>query len=506
DAGTKVDYGGDTQAESGLGGPASEDKFKTGEVVEDPLKIGGTFYLRYLGNAVEREQFKNVAFSSPNLLDIYLDARPNDRVRGFARFRMQYDPTYNPAATNNSSQLASVLSLSLANPGTSETSGTNTASTTVVTPPPHANPLFALDQLWLNFDILHTVFVTAGKQHVRWTVSRFWQPEDFLSPQQRDPLAVFDQRTGASLIKLHLPLEKLGWNFYALTLLDNIGPSNVFGKLGEAFRGEFVFGNTEIGLSSVFQGGTVPRYGMDISSALGPVDVYAEAALRPRADRGVVQFKPGAESKPFEFTLVKLINNGFSGTAQSFAEVIPYETVKPNHPVVQATGGFTWQIPYRDNDTLILGGEYFFNQLGYDDANLFAGALFTNSYVPFYAARHYAGAYVALVGPWSLDKGTISLSTLGNLSDRTFISRVDFLYQALTYLQLEAFADGHFGGNGEFQFGVDLPPQRQLPNDTTLDLLNLQASQRQQIVDLRDKGLFIGASTFDFGIGARISL
>lgn len=491
----------DARGDEVLSGPASQDKFATGESVDDPLKIGGQFYLRYFGNAVQNTQFKNIALSSPNLLDLYLDGRPADRVRAFARFRMRYDPTYDPAATNSFQQLGSALGASSSSSSStqSQDTGTGTVSTTTTA---RANPDFLLDQLWLNFDILRTLYVTAGRQHIRWTVSRFWQPTDFLSPALRDPLAVFDQRLGANALKLHFPIESLGWNFYAVTLLDNLGPANRLGELGQAFRGEFVVGPAEIGATAVFQTGRGPRYGLDVSSAIGPVDVYGEVSLRPNADRKMVRFKEGERSQQFESVIARQL--GTFGAAPT-----PYETFTPDGPIVQATGGATYQIAYSDTDTVLLGAEYFYNQYGYTERNLFPAAFATGTYVPFYAGQQYAGAFVVLLGPGALDNGTFIFSTLGNLSDQSYISRIDFSYRALSFLQLEAFAAYHYGQVGEFNYGFNLPPQRSLnlpPAPTNGDPDLLTPAQRRQLEDVRDRGILVPAPMFDFGVGARISL
>ncbi len=494
-----------------LSAPPAKDRFATGEMRDNALDVGGQFYFRYFANAAENAQFKNVAFSSPNLLDLYLDGRPSDRIRGFARFRMRYDPTFDPAAPTQFSRFGSLLGgpgntgsgggTGGTGSGQSQDSGTGTPT---VQQTARANPDFLLDQLWLNFDVARTVFVTAGRQHIRWTVSRFWQPTDFLSPQLRDPLAVFDQRLGANAVKLHVPIEKLGWNFYAVSLLDNFGPANTFGELGQAFRGEFVFGPAELSLTTVFQRGRGPRYGADISAGVGPFDLYAEAALHPRANRRNVRFTEETSPSPFEDVLENQIERGLRGLPNPPA----YESFLLDGPVVQTTVGATWTVAYSDTDTVTFGAEYFHNPYGYDDERLFAAALTTNTYVPFYAGRHYAGLFAVLFGPGRMDNGTFIFSTLGNLSDRSFISRLDFSYRALSFLQLEAFAAYHYGRAGEFNFGVNLPADRlnipPRPGDGQFDPAT--PDQRAQIEALRRDGVVLPRPTFDIGIGARISL
>ncbi len=66
---------------------------------EDPLKIGGQLYLRAQTTGARGQAPGTWSFSSPSLLDAYLDARPNDRVRGFVQGRMVFDPTLPASAS-----------------------------------------------------------------------------------------------------------------------------------------------------------------------------------------------------------------------------------------------------------------------------------------------------------------------------------------------------------------------------------------------------------------------
>ena len=183
------------------------------------------------------------ALSAPSLLDVFLDARPNDRVRGFVLGRMFFDPTLRPGGAPPATVQA----------GVSQSTGGSMGSADL-------NSLFArrrragrtalLDQMWLRFDVARTVFVTAGKQHVRWGTGRFWSPTDFLHVRRRDPLAVFDARTGTTMVKLHMPWEAQGWNFYAYGLLEDAGAHPHRRTDRGAGRAEIVFGTTEVGLGA----------------------------------------------------------------------------------------------------------------------------------------------------------------------------------------------------------------------------------------------------------------
>ena len=67
---------------------------------DNPLQIGGQIYLRTQTTAFQGSHppppSSQWALSAPSLLDVYLDARPNPRVRAFVLGRMSFDPTRAP--------------------------------------------------------------------------------------------------------------------------------------------------------------------------------------------------------------------------------------------------------------------------------------------------------------------------------------------------------------------------------------------------------------------------
>ncbi|HZI03539.1 MAG TPA: hypothetical protein VEZ71_05925, partial [Archangium sp.] len=297
-----------------LDGPATTNAFDTEEAVEDPLKIGGRFYLRALSQGNEGVSFGNTSFSAPMLVDGYFDARPTDRLRGFVLGRLTLDPTRREGSGAGSGSLLP--------------SGTASSAA--------AAPRVLLDQAWLRFDLGRTLFITAGKQHVKWGTSRFWNPTDFLSPQRRDPLALFDARTGATMLKVHVPWEAKGWNFYAIGLLDNAGPAGTLGQVGGAARAEVVLGPAELGIDAVLQRGRKPRFGLDFSSALGPLDVYGEFALSKGSD--VPHFR-----LPEGVSLTDLLGQlqGGNGGMPPDLGALPIERYFPDSYMPQASGGAT---------------------------------------------------------------------------------------------------------------------------------------------------------------------
>jgi len=344
--------------------------------------------------------------SSPNLVDIYLDARPNDHLRTYMRGRLSFDPTTEDGGT--------------------DAFGRDLSSTDIL-----------LEQLWLKFDIDRQVFATIGRQPIKWGSSRFWNPSDFINQSIRDPLAVFDQRVGPSVVKLHYPVESLGWNFYALATLDE---ADTYEKMGGALRGEFLFGNTEIAISSLIAKSEPTRLAIDISTALWDFDVRLEAA----AQKGI--------KTPFWRDL---------GGSDPFTSIESYS--REEDWIYQVVAGADFTIQYSDEDSLSLGIEYFYNDAGYEDASLYGWLALQGQFQPFYLGKQYAAAYLLLMNPGDWNDTQFILSALGNLSDKSYLTRLDYRVLALTYLSVNLFASYHFGQRGEFKYGFSVPAIAGIP-------------------------------------------
>jgi hypothetical protein len=394
---------------------------------EDWLKVGGLAYLRALTTWGRGQAPADWAFYDPLLLDVYLDARPNDRVRAFALGRL----IQTPSAGGSSAGLAGVVAPRLV-------SALNQAT---------------LDQLWINFDVARTVFVTAGRQHVKWGTGRFWNPTDYLHPVRRDPLSQFDARSGATMVKAHLPWEKRGWNFYGIALLEDLSGGlqpdgtvttvSTLGQVGWGGRAEVVLGNLELAVDGLAQQGHQPRFGVDGSFPLGELDLRFEVALRQGRDLPRWEEVPGATG-PDVFDRYRV---------KEFQGLTPAAVV-----------GAEWTWKYSDQDTLTLGAEYAYDASGYGSADIYPYLLAfpvlpstpdqRPAFTPFYLARQYLGLYAVLPAPGSWNDTTFTLSALASLTDGSGVIRLDHSVMVNTYLRIETFAAGHVGHQwGEFRFG-----------------------------------------------------
>jgi hypothetical protein len=369
---------------------------------ENPLAIGGQLYLREAATGSRHQAPAAWSLTTPILADVYGDARPNDRLRGMIRARMTYDASVNPTATS------------------------------FLNPVPSGGPTMALDQAWVNFDMGHTLFVTAGRQHVKWGSARFWNPNDLLHTARRDALAQFDARTGETMVKVHVPWERTGWNVYAIELLESLEHADRVGAVGGAGRAEFVAGTAELGLDALAQKGFRPRAGADLSAGIGDFDVYAEGVLQRGTDRPV--WKEVANPVPAAGLLL--------------------QASTPDALVGAVAGGLTWAVNVTDKEALTLGAEYFYRGAGYTRKAIYPWLVLQGQFTPFYLGRDYAAAYAFMGVPGTNGNQTVTVSNLANLSDHTAVARLDWTATIVTHLRLEMYVAGHYGApGGEFRFG-----------------------------------------------------
>lgn len=436
------------------------------EEESERTQIGGFLYLRMDYGTYEDGEPGKYPTSSPALFDVYLDSRPTDRLRAYARGRIVQQLT---STTTHFDFL--------------DSQSTNTQA--------------SLDQLWLKFDVARALYLTVGKQPIRWGSGRFWNPTDFMQAQIRNPLAVFDARQGVSLVKVHVPIEHLGWNLYGIVNLQDLQtPSDVAGAL----RAEFLWDTTEVSLSAAARNKGLRQVGIDFSSALFDFDIRGELALSNRVQTAFFDGSLNETTRDlYRDALLGTVTEESVLQAIAMGElVLPQIRGRKNDWIVQAVFGAELALKYSDEDSLILGIEYFYNDAGYDDASIYpwlmgiaSGAATeeglhalgydtqrlqhfdTNSaFKPLYLGRHYLAASVVAMAPGSWNHSTIVLSGLVNLSDLSAMARLDYRQRVLTRMDLGAYLAVHTGEIGEFrmEWPVDNPDGSQVFSPQFLDI------------------------------------
>lgn len=367
---------------------------------DERLTVGGQLWLRLDATVPEAlDDPGDLDWSSPSFLDLFVDARPNDRVRAFVNGRVVHDWT--------------VLA------GETDAYGNERVATSV-----------ALDQLWLKGDAWRKVYFTVGKQRVKWGSGRFWNPTDFLHAQRLDPLAVFDQRTGVALVRAHMPVGAA--NLYAVANLD--GASTV-GQVGGAARAEVVFGTTELSATAAVRKDQPLRLGADLSTGFWLLDLRIEAAVLHGVD------------DPF-----------YEGTLDLSTFTLPTEVDRSDDWIPQVVAGLEGSFKLGDEDSLTLGVEGFFNDAGTDQVELYPWLLINDAYSPFYVGRWYLAGYLYLPAPGRWDETSFTASWIANLSDSSHVARLDASVTALTWLSLNAYVAPHFGQVGELRYRLQMDP------------------------------------------------
>jgi hypothetical protein len=388
---------------------------------DDKLAIGGLVFSRLNYSMLDKGDLEEFPLTAPNLVDLYLDARLSENVRFYTQGRLSFDPT-----------------------------ATSKVST-------------KLDQLWLKFDLQRLVYLTLGKQRIKWGTGRFWNPTDFLNQETLDPLSVttFDERLGVSLLKIHVPAEALGANFYALATIDDASkPEDV----GGALRAELMLGTSEVSASFAARRNNPWRFGADFNGAVGPIDLKIEAGLQHGLKttfyRGTYNTSPLSLA---EFDLSGLAPEDIPQALQDqfpsvLAARLPDAFSREDEWIPQVVVGAEYGFNYTEDDAIYVGAEYFFNDAGYADSSLYPVLTQTGQLRPFYTGRHYGAVYVALPQPGDWNDSTFTASGLGNLSDRSFIARLDYSMRLLTFLTFNTFVQGHMGESGEFNFSYSQGP------------------------------------------------
>ncbi|HZI04487.1 MAG TPA: hypothetical protein VEZ71_10715, partial [Archangium sp.] len=355
---------------------------------ENFLTLGGLFYQRIdvLGSRLGATT--SARPSLPALVNLYMDAKPSDSLRGFVVGRLVYDPL-------------------------------NAAG---------AGPQAVLDQLWFRFDIASRVFITAGRQQSKWGSSLIWNPTDFLQAPNQQPLEGIDLRLGVDMLKVNIPWEAMASNLTLLVTADLNGPGEDKLRYGAAGRADIALGNFgELGLIASFLQNRRPRYGLDWSMGLGPLDLNAELSLVRDSDVRLWQRNDG----------------GFSER-------------KLDGPALLASAGVATQFRLADVFRVCVRVEGFYNPLGYTELAFLTWLQSTGDYRPLFFGRYYGMGQVS-ISRRSMYAPTLSFTGLANISDRSVSGRVDFSMAPTTAVRVFAFVEAPFGERGgEFRFQPDL--------------------------------------------------
>lgn len=225
---------------------------------EENTQIGGTLSTEadyYLQNGSALDQ--NIV-SNPNILFLYLDTKLENDNRVFARIRTFYDPTGVSSGNSTASSYTNPYGFGQQNSD---------------------NLSVQLQELRISANLNHQIFLTIGRQKVKYGAAKFFNPTDFLNSTPYDFFLPSDERTGVDMLMAQIPSGTA--NLYLTGLPGNPTNGN---PAGGYFRGEAAYDSLgflesgEISLSGYLPKGQSGRAGFDISQGIGDLDAYFEGA------------------------------------------------------------------------------------------------------------------------------------------------------------------------------------------------------------------------------------
>lgn len=360
-----------------------------------PLVLGGRLEIDATINKQQSQSIGDAGLVRSGTAELYLDGRPAEGLRGFVKGAIKL-----PSATDPSRSSSGNVSLSLY-------------------------------EMWVKWGGTSSLYNTFGRQKLKWGAASFWNPTDFLAVETKDPLATFDVRPGADLLKIHMPLEKQGHNLYAVIDFNDAKSAN---SLRAAARAEFNFGFDDITgelTTTVAAGKDQPvQFGLDLNTGLGPIDLIAEAAFTRKS----------------RATFYQLGSDEFGNRVFKTKD-------RSNDTIAQVVGGIRYDLKYSDSDSANLSFEYFWNDAGYSDVALEAYSFIQGQSRQLYLAHRYLAGSVFLAQPGSLNDSNIILTALHNLTDKSWLAQGVFSQKIMTRSTLEV-ALIKAGGAGEFTGGV----------------------------------------------------
>lgn len=362
--------------------------------------IGGRADFSLFAARADDEPPGESAFGSHARAFVYLDSRPGQQVRGFLRTRVDANAGSTPESANT--------------------------------------PQLRLLEAWMKGSNSAGLFWTIGKQPIRWGSGTFWNPTDFLAAETRDPLAFTDDRGGSEALELLIPFEDAN---ASLSFLINTTDAQTMHDIQLATRAEWAFGFGELAASAAYRERGPMAMGLDLSSALGPIDVRAEASCTRQSAR-----------KFYRRTSAQERSAPASGSASTTfnSDGVVVETKRAGYCRPQIVTGMSYDLGYGHSDAITFGAEYFWNDLGHDDALLELASAVEGGAKPLYLARRYAAAYLAAPSPGGLNDTTLQAIWLHNLSDGSSLGRFSVTQNILTYSRL-SFGFNARRGLGEFR-------------------------------------------------------
>lgn len=306
---------------------------------------------------------------------------------------------------------------------------------------------FILDEMFLHINLNYILFVTLGKQNIKWGAGYMWSPTDYINTQRKDPLDPEADRNGITGVELSLPFSYSEGIFKFLTFIGFESMKNIL-DASITLRMEFSYKFFEISATAYYKKWKRPMFGVDFSSGLssflgGTLDYWVEGSFSMGSNRVFVDFD---EDLPF-------------GEMKFYT----YEAEK-DEAYFKVDLGFSYMnsdIPEALGSSIMFNVEYLYNQAGYsnDQVYLIPYAVILNysegvmAFAPFEMGQHYIGALFSLSEPCTIDDLSFTSTYILNASDYSQILYFSLGYSGIEKLSMRVYAKITIANEGtEFYF------------------------------------------------------
>lgn len=199
----------------------------------EKVTIGGQYYFQA---SADWRKAADKNFSYSGNLQLYLDARPSDTFRLFAKANTAY-PFY-------------------------DADGDKVIS---------ADEAVAIRELYADFTLSEGIYARIGKQTIAWGVGKYFSPADVLNLTPIDLDDPDAERAGPVALKLHA--SGLLSNFYTYIIANEISSA---ADIAIAPKYETVLGSMELGVAGFYRYEMAPKLIAMATFPLGQVDLYTE--------------------------------------------------------------------------------------------------------------------------------------------------------------------------------------------------------------------------------------
>ena len=306
-----------------------------------------------------------------------------------------------------------------------------------------------VDQLWLKFTLNERYYFTLGKQPTKLGAGFVWQTTDFINVDRFNPLDLSDQRLGVNLLKVQVPFSKQGMNLYAIAQLDN---AETLDEIGALLRLEYLRKSAEYALSVNSRKRQALRLGFDVSTGLGLVDWLLSVA--------VVHNDP----TPFFVKGPEVVSVTPLGDFS-----VPRSIDRSDEWFQQISTGFLFSRSVYGNKTLLVNGEFFYNEAGYENSQFLSSTIISSfvpdsniSFNPLYFSQYYAAWGTTLMGLGSDKDQSIGIMFIANMNDETGVMQLIYRSRPFRDLSVSASAGWFIGESGTFRPNVDFDSDLEL--------------------------------------------